>query len=238
MILPDPRLEMPALLYPGRKPTGKVALADQYKNGDYCFVNEWGHGLGKADLLGMGGTGISVERDSLVTTIDASPYVAKEFVESQLHLTVVCRHQWTTLGVREGVFGHETAGSAKLNLQLGYGDSTMIFLYHGNTNFTTEFTPSSGAIQVGKIYTFVLVHDGTRADDDRAKLFMDGVDQSVSWQGLPGALTPVNIEQWSVGGGNLNSDSITELFYTERRSFSDAEALSVSSNPYQILIPA
>jgi len=242
LILPDPRIEMPELFEPGRKPVGPVVI-------------DWGHPLARglahciisdSDLVAgaranftnaeyAAGRFVSDSTSDMVT-FSPSPIDNVEF-------SAAVRFKSSNTGVDNVIFGtaEYIAGSNNNGWAIRQGSSGNIELDTGAGSVWTYSNwggASSTAMQtlVGVFYQGSVFR----------KLYIDGVDQGTPDSAANASLVsansiPVGLFSNTGGGyfgGKEHVQGQIEFAIAWSRLLTHAEVQSFTRNPYQFLKPA
>lgn len=255
-VIPNPRWEEPNLLIPGRKPVGPVQIDWSHplaRDIEACWVTPWGKQL--RDLKGKyitttGTNPATIQRGNLFyvpsgttgTEYDLRPSAAGDRTlyirgRSNLTTTQIC------LSIRLGSgsfnqvslgYNYWTTGAVNTTITGGFS----AFATRDPDPHSYSYT-AAGIVAAGEWFTLV----GVFKSGEALKIYVNGKKLSVT-----SSLTFDVGDGWSaaqhteIGGAadggstGWNGDIATAGIFT--RALSDAEATSLSANPYQFLIPA
>lgn len=254
MFIPDPRWEEPNLLIPGKKPTGPVVidwshpLARGLKN---AFGFAGSHAGFGEDIASRKNTNISAAFGTLtpigthkgIALHTASNSAAKLAINEDWSGPFTCLFVGiiSSLDNPYGALFSKNNSASGTDSQVGIGRTAgSDDWYIGNSNFVQTLTATSITADLGSLSVFALtISDSAVAPD--VEFYKDGVL-------VDSATGPT--EAQSTGAGSLylgcardvsttyDADVKWLCFYRWNRVLSSSEVASISSNPYQILIPA
>lgn len=242
--IPDPRFEMPELLIPGRKPTGRVAI-------------DWSHPLAR-DLIacpiflsgtafdlvqkkyytdGGGTTTVINEGKSINVDSTSSAGVRIEVnTVSSKGFTLIARFQLSNLGAGQGIvsFGHTSnldwiRATAQTNVALD-----PMRLQVGKSDLGQEHV-DLGSTSTDRAFCACVVDDN---NDSITGYFNDlsGTDSSTR--------DSITINRFEIGawskGATFYQPTDGDIIYAYgwNRMLSEVEVNSIRYSPYQFLIPA
>ena len=249
LILPDPRMEMPELLEPGRKPIGHVEIDKQWQYLDNVLI---GYITG-ANLLNnsfvpltltasAGVVGIETRRGIQATGMDLVGYqhwthgAFTHDIQSS-GATLVCRFYCDSIEAWGGVFCMG-GNAANDRFEITKNSLGKIYLQYQNSwqkTFAYDFP-------IGKWVTFVGVKHGGQ---QTLSLWFAPDGESVQADSATGLNVGVSrtYQRFYIGASptGLTSrrfDGLLDHAYVLDHAVDESAALRIIANPYQFLIPA
>jgi len=244
LILPDPRMEMPELLEPGRKPVGPVEIDRGHplaRGLVGCYLFRPNHGA--VDLVSgevtplhssmtIGPSGLDLTNHTNVTDLPA-PILGTEFtfhVEAR-KTTGTFESLKVLFSYREGTGTNDTFIFYPWDTNNGSG----IRAYYDNA---ARLNQNSGAAHGDTDWhSFTLTgDDGTSSCNGRIDTKLVAGIPSVL-QAMTATPTAISLGGW-YGTQQLCNDIYVKHFYVYDRNLRSTEIDSLHQSPYQFLIPA
>lgn len=233
--LPDPRLESPELLYPGRKPAGNIAIdwSHPMTRGLSCLFLPSGFKAGRESLGGSLSYGVGatteikkghaikfngvyregfINGSSVMRTQDISVVVAVVLNGADPKLISTSRHDNYT--------GNSLWCSA----------TTLVFGRQGSSPLTSAAFPS---IDDGTVHLI----GASRESGGALNFFLDGKKISSHSAGADGVIAASG-RLGDLNGWGYSFAGWMLAYIDYGRVLSDVEMLEMTANPYQFLVPA
>jgi hypothetical protein len=240
IVLPDPRLEHPGLLIPGRKPTCPVVIDRSHplsKGLEFFTIFNLGQPF---DLVtntrpsSVYGTP-TIRRQRASFSSDRYYYTGRKKIPSRGR-SVITRARPTAFNAGGFAYFANYHGLAPYSLLLTSKDDTGI-LQISWSSVSGYVYSNTGVVALNEWHTYAGVKDASNSSN--GALYKNGdslsIDYSVS--GLPEAL---NGGQFDIGGRSTGSRDYTgDIDYVAMwsRDLTPGEVRSFSNDPYQFLIP-
>lgn len=259
LILPDARFEMPELFIPRQKPVGAVAI-DWSNPITRGLLDFWSFTDSLTSLMGRS----PVAGNALIQGPSVAFDGSTKYLEYE-HLTELDNSSNFTFFIdvfkrtdnADFYFMSHNAGNANTGIALfndfGGPNSTTANVHDLFVRPTTASNWERSAPADGNVggytnlpfsrYRIVATFDGSLPTIQRAKTYTNGVDESVGDNNGSGAThCGTHTENLSFGRKAYNGSSHLEgLIYSAAiwpRTLSKEEAISLTLDPYQLLIPA
>lgn len=240
LVIPDSKFEMPALFYPNRKPVGNVKI-------------DWGHPLSKG-LVGLWlfnnrtfnlvteGFELSDTNVNYVETLDGKagvfgPGASRSFKLKDAaaryasdKFTYFSRFKWYAQSSAGRLVSNTNSSNIGSTLQVG-GGAYAATCYINTGSWTGTF---GNTVPAGVVTSIASTYDRKNV-----KVYNNGiVTGSSSLTGTPAHSLLVTELGARVNDTTENFDG--EIYYTSiyDKALSEVEVSSLTSNPYQLLIPA
>lgn len=235
--IPDPRFEMPELLIPRRKPTGRTVVDWSHPTARGC-IGFWYFGIGDGKAVDVARGNHGDYEESLVVTpqyIDLDGThdrvrVPHADILDPAHITVITRIKPDdTIGTAEFVRkGNNSGVEAYSFLTIGTDCRFYVytggFQYAGGITLTTNWQTLAGTYDGSTIISYL---DGTQAGTQANTGDITGdPDSDLMFGARPGS----TVDRFFGG--------LIEYVVLFDRALSAGEVKSMYQNPYQFLIPA
>jgi len=240
IVLPDPRLEMPELLIPGRKPTGAVQIDESH----YLVKDNFSFLFGGVDMTTKtwpvlsGGAHLDHGDFSTEGTSTGVITFSRNMSPATLPFVISIKFKISVSGVRQRIFFSSkgtycgvaigTDGSNKLEITIGE---------LGTASGSRRSFASTTAISAGWHTATVRVESLTTCT-----LILNGTHTTYSTSGSGLNYTPgsgvAEIGRLYSGSTSYYEDTKVERVYIHTGYLPDAALISLDRNPYQFLIPA
>jgi hypothetical protein len=252
LILPDPRMEMPELFEPGRKPVGSVVIDREHWAGKHCiraFVPQASaHDLIDGPMTGTIGASIGVKNTGRggnpVALFDGTPgnkFVFANPIDPATELTVLMRVRRETGSTsRDGGLYSEmdntnwVTNGVSVNFRANYSSGLLWAV--GNKFSITE----NNTVPLGEWFDVSL----TWVAGTEQNIFYNGIQQTfIGASTGPSASFSKSTRAARVGAYFDESSQRTltgdvEYIYIFDKLFNADQRAILSRNPYQFLIPA
>ena len=246
LILPDPRMEMPELLEPGRKPVGPVEVDRSHPLARGLTEVVLFHGL--RDTL-------TNERYQLLASgaIDAQNFIG-DGGDSVFYMGTNPSHTGqisiaagviTTATDLQHIVSADSQSNSRRDYQFRLSNQKLQFIpFVGGS---TGVADGATTVPQNKHFIAGCTFDKNAATNN-ARVFLDGsldgqttkagaLDADLSGVSIGNRVTNVNYTTENIDGFGL-SGLITFVFIWGDRALTAAEHLEIARNPYQFLIPA
>ena len=246
MILPDPRLEMPALRYPGRKPVGRVAL-------------DWDNKYTDSLVTAIVPTSNYVEDIALFKTATGStaPYLENALYYSSTANDVVdtvsMRSRVPLLFLFVGSCGDislwDAGGIVVQALDFPVTVNVLTINRSSSTPTALQFYFGSGtpiqlglaiSLLYGKHSTFALRVTNT-GDISQWSAIGYANGEKIGTTGMVSGQSATKVSSENI---NINSSTVgeranfqMEAMYIWQKEFTDAEVFEIMNDPYQFIVP-
>jgi len=250
--VPDSRLQAPELYYPNRKPVGSVMVDPNHKGAKglvlYLLVDSTGIQdlvSGKIYTLPTGTVsttidvdGIAIKSDSTSLDLDVelgewdgavSVVYAGKFNTSPDGILQVF-NLYNTSGVEVKSIDERLVGGTETQTQIDFGD--------GIGSSSQLYTVSDG-----KWYTKALTYKSTGQTTPSYvyKEYVNGIKLGEVTQDLSGVIVTIKYDRLRLYLDRYNirspADSNIYMLAIYNRDLGESEAVAISANPYQILVP-
>lgn len=226
MFVPNSKLDMHELLYPGRKPVGLVKI-------------DWGHPLtiGLKICVGFNNSYADLVTSSMPTFLNGASIIrnninveaafdaAVEYGETSFEdITIITGFNLNYAENFAQIVGDR--GSGGYTFSLRYRTGLQVLLSGGSIG-SAQLTAD------GSFYVGAFTHSRS---DNTVNLYKDGVltDTAVINRSLQSQ--PIRVGNYSGSGGVLSQDN--NYTYVFNRKLNSNEIADLTLNPYQFLIPA
>lgn len=242
--IPDARMTMPELFYPGRKPVGLVnidwdglhKLGISKDNLTIIFGNGNHKSLSGVDTIPFGGAGFSSDGGYAFTGVSGE-YVSSSAVAPYASSTTVSAVIVFTYRGDDGpLFGKWSNSNTADKFFIGIKVGKVGIIFHNGSNYDGKVAAT--ALEIGLTYTFsVLWNAGVYT------FYLNGVEQAQEvWSGGPvTVLTSSTSGTFRIGGKEdspLSTSSVIALILVSPNIVSGDALQKLSCDPYQLLVPA
>jgi len=238
LILPDPRMEMPELLEPGRKPIGPVSIDRDHWAGKYCRyafipVNTFADVIHGPLSIKNGTPSVSAG----VATFDADVVEYDSPFPVYSAITILIKLRRTNVAHHMGIFSDknktEWGSDVGVSLNLRAESSGALFKIGTSETVTTDTS-----VPIGDWFTLAAVSQPGEFN----KIYINGtaatVNANQSWSDYSQASTNVRIGTYFDEATNFCFDGDIEYIYLFESGFSADKIQALHRSPYQFLIPA